>query len=191
MREFFKSGNAYTLKLLEKQFDAAAKGPTGPAHPVSTLAPIAHERIVELPRAEVWELLTTSAGWKRFFGCESRIELKPGGKWEILFGAGKAPEGQQGSEGCSVLSFLPERMLSFTWNAPPKLAHARERRTWVVVGLDDLAPARTRVRLEHLGFVEQAAENPEHRAEWEETRGYFEGAWPKVLDALKAQGKPQ
>jgi uncharacterized protein YndB with AHSA1/START domain len=191
MQEFFKSGNAFVIATLAKRFDSAAKAPAGPAHPVSTLAPISQDRLVELPRAEVWDLLTTSAGWKKFIGVETRIELKLGGKWEILFGAGSAPEGKQGSEGCTVLSFLPERMLSFTWNAPPKLAHARERRTWVVVDLEEVAPARTRVRLEHLGFVEQAADNPDHRAEWEEARGYFAQAWPKVLDALKAQGKGQ
>jgi hypothetical protein len=43
------------------------------------------------------------------------------------------------------------------------------------------------VTLEHLGFAEQAAENPDHKAEWEEVRGYFDQTWPKVLDALKAQ----
>src|SRR4029079_5042368 len=138
------SGNAFVLETLKKKFDASAKGPSGAAHPTSTLAPIVVERVVELPRSAVWDLVTTSSGWKRFFGTETRIELKPGGKWEILFGAGSAPEGQQGSEGCTVLSFLPERMLSFTWNAPPKLAHARERRTWVVLALDELAPGRTR-----------------------------------------------
>ena len=30
-----------------------------------------------------------------------------------------APEGRRGSESCRVLAFVPERLLSFTWNAPP------------------------------------------------------------------------
>jgi hypothetical protein len=80
-------------------------------------------------------------------------------------------------------------MLSFDWNAPPKFEHARSKRTWVVIHLEELAPARTRVRIDHLGFVEQAAENGEHRAEWEEVRGYFQQAWNKVLDAVKAREK--
>ena len=187
MRDFFRAGNAWVLETLRKQFDAGEKGPSGPAHPKTSLASIVHERTIELPRSEVWNLFATSDGWKKFFGVETNIELKPGGKWEILFGGKDAPEGKQGSEGCIVLSFVPGRMLSYTWNAPPKLAHAREKRTWVVVDLEELAGARTRVRLEHLGFAEQAAEDADHRAEWEEARGYFDQAWPKVLDALKAQ----
>jgi uncharacterized protein YndB with AHSA1/START domain len=185
MRQFFKSGNAWVLSYLKRRFDPVAPAPESRAHPAETLAPIAHERVVEMPRSDVWTLLSTSAGWKRFFGVETRIELKPGGKFEILFGS-DAPAGERGSEGCTVLSFVPEQMLSYTWNAPPKLAHARAKRTWVVVRFDELAPARTRIRLDHQGFAEQAAENPEHRAEWETARDYFDKAWPKVLDALKA-----
>lgn len=186
MRQFFQSGNAWTLDRLKQQFDAAAPAPAGSAHPAATTVPVSHERIIELPRAEVWKLFATGEGWKKFFGVEMRIELRPGGKFEALFGA-DAPAGKKGSEGCTVLSFVPEQMLSYTWNAPPKFAHARARFTWVVVHFDDLAPGRTRVRLDHLGFAEQAADNPDHKAEWEEVRGYFEAAWVKVLDALKAQ----
>jgi uncharacterized protein YndB with AHSA1/START domain len=186
MREFFRSGNGWVLATLKKQFDSAEKGPAGPAHPKSSLATIVHERVVDLPRSEVWSLFATSAGWKKFFGVDTNIELIPGGKWEILFGK-DAPEGQRGSEGCTVLSYLPEKMISYSWNAPPRLAHAREKRTWVVVHFDEVAGTRTRVRLEHLGFAEQAAAAPDHKAEWEEARGYFDQAWPKVLDALKAQ----
>jgi len=150
------------------------------------LAPIAHERVVELPRSEVWKLLATGEGWKRFFDVEARIELRPGGKFEILFDP-DAPPGQQGSEGCTVLSFLPDEMLSFTWNAPPKFAHARSRYTWVVVRFTEPAVTRTFVRLDHLGFAEQAADNPDHRAEWEEVRAYFQRAWGMVLDKMKEQ----
>jgi uncharacterized protein YndB with AHSA1/START domain len=186
MRDFFRTGNRWVMAALKKQFDASEAGPKGPPHPPSSLATIVHERVIELPKAEVWSLISTSAGWKKFFDVDANIELTPGGRWEILFGK-DAPAGKRGSEGCVVLSYLPERMLSYTWNAPPKLAHAREKRTWVVVELSDVAAARTSVRLEHLGFEEQAAANPEHAKEWEEARAYFDQAWPKVLDALKAQ----
>jgi uncharacterized protein YndB with AHSA1/START domain len=187
MRQFFLTGNAWVLEKLQHAFDAAASAPTGPAHKASPLDPIVLERTIELPRSDVWNLLSTSAGWKRFFGVESTIELKPGGRFEILFG-NTAPAGQRGSEGCTVLSFVPEELLSYTWNAPPKLAYARTKRSWVVIRLDAISPGRTRVRMNHQGFAELAAESPDHEAEFEEVRGYFEKAWPKVLDALQKQG---
>lgn len=186
MRQFFESGNAWTLTKLQKHFDAAAPAPAGPAHAADPLAPLAIERVIELPRVEVWKLVSTSAGWWQSLGAEAHVELRPGGKFELLFNS-TAPEGQRGSEGCTVLSIVPNQMLSFTWNAPPKFEHARARRTWVVLHLDELDPARTRLRIDHLGFAEQADDNPEHRAEWEAVRGYFQLAWNKVLDAVKAK----
>jgi uncharacterized protein YndB with AHSA1/START domain len=186
MRQFFESGNAWVMQHLQQQFDSTAPASTRPAHASDPLAPIVHERVLELSRPEVWKLLATGAGWKQFLGAEARIELHPGGPFEILFDA-SAPAGRQGSEGCTVLSVIPDELLSYTWNAPPKFEHARAQHTWVVVRLDELAPARTRVRIDHQGFAEQAADHPEHRAEWEEVRAYFQSAWGKVLDALKAQ----
>jgi uncharacterized protein YndB with AHSA1/START domain len=188
MREFFKAGNSWSLEKLRSELEAGVSEPKGPAHAASTTAPISIERTIDLPRADVWKLYSTNEGWKTFFGVEAQIELEPGGKFEILFGK-EAPEGQRGSEGCNVLSFVPGQMLSYTWNAPPSLPHARTKRTWVVVHFDEVSPARTRVRVDHLGFAEQAAANPGHEAEWAKARGYFQAAWPKVLDALESQEK--
>jgi uncharacterized protein YndB with AHSA1/START domain len=186
MRLFFEQGNAWVMRRLQQQFDATAPPASGPAHAESPLAPITHERVIELPRSEVWKLYATGDGWKRFLGVDARIELRPGGKFEILFDP-QAPPGRQGSEGCTVLSVIPQQLLSYTWNAPPQFEHARARHTWVVVRFDELAPARTRLRIDHLGFAEQAADQPDHRPEWEQVRAYFQQAWPKVLDALKGQ----
>jgi uncharacterized protein YndB with AHSA1/START domain len=186
MRKFFEDGNGWTMKYLQSKFDAASTKATGPAHASSPLAPITLERTVELPRDQVWKMFTTSEGWKQTMSADSNIELRPGGRFELLFGP-DAPKGQQGSEGCTVLSYLPSQMVSFTWNAPPKFEHARSNHTWVVVHFDELAPARTRIRIEHLGFAEKAAEQPDHRGEWEQVRAYFQLAWPKVLDAIKGK----
>jgi uncharacterized protein YndB with AHSA1/START domain len=187
MREFFQAGNAWVMSHLKKQYDASASAPASRAHPESTLAPVSHERIVEIPRAEAWELYATGEGWKRFFDVRAAIELWPRGKFEIAFSE-DAPAGERGSEGCEVLSFVPGEMISHTWNAPPKFKHARGRRTWVVVRFEEVAPGRTRIRIDHLGFEEQAAANAAHRAEWEQVRGYFAAAWGKVLDAIKEHG---
>ncbi len=188
MRQFFKHGNAWVLQHLQQQFDVGTPPLARPAHAEDPLAPLVHERVIELPRDEVWRLFATSAGWKQFLDVEARIELRPGGKFEILFDP-NAPEGQRGAEGCTVLSFLQAEMLSYTWSAPPKFAHARTRRTWVVVRFDELTPARTRVRLDHQGFAELAADEPAYREEWVQVRAYFQRAWGIVLAKLKEQDR--
>jgi uncharacterized protein YndB with AHSA1/START domain len=182
MRDFFLAGNAWSMKKLAEKF-GSGEAATGAAHASDPLAPIEHERIVELPRQRVWELLESSAGWKRWLGVESKIEMTPGGAFEIYFGS-EAPEGQRGSEGCKVLSYVPGRMLSYSWNANPMHAHARTRHTWVVIELADAGAAATRVTLRHMGFAEQAKQNPEHEAEWKEVRAYFQSAWGRVLDEM-------
>ncbi len=140
---------------------------------------------VAAPIAKVWQAWTTRDGLRSFFGEDNKVELRIGGPFEIYMSM-QAPEGKRGSEGCAVLSYLPEEMLSFSWNAPPKFEHARARRTWVVVQLTAVGRDQTRVRVVHLGFDEQRAANPEHVAEWNEVEQYFRRAWPMVLDGLKS-----
>ncbi|MEZ6209879.1 MAG: SRPBCC domain-containing protein [Phycisphaerales bacterium] len=148
------------------------------------LAPIEASAVIDAPIAEVWHAWTTSEGLESFLVEKANIELRPGGPYEIFFSM-QAPEGARGSENCSVLSFLPNQMLSFQWNAPPKFEHARFIHTWVVVNFEELSPSRTRVDLTHLGFAENAADNPDHADEWKQVRAYFTNAWPSVLSALK------
>lgn len=68
------------------------------------------------------------------------IELKPGGKYEIFFSK-SVPEGQRGSEGCTILAHAPDVMLAFTWNAPPSIPTLREAgaQTQVVMILNPLS----------------------------------------------------
>lgn len=81
--------------------------------------------------------LTTGAGWQAFLGVKTDFDFGPGGRFHILF-VPDAPEGQRGSEGCTVLSSLPERMLSFTWNAPPKFPEVRAGNHKTVVVIETL-----------------------------------------------------
>ncbi len=185
MRAFFKAGNAWSMKKLQTKFETnAAPMPKGDAHAQDPLAPIEIEAVVNGPREEVFAAYTSSAGWKSFFGTESKIELRPGGPFEIYFSM-EPPEGQRGSEGCVVLSYVPGRMFSYTWNAPPKFAEERKERTWVVVTFDDVNAGQTRVRAMHMGFRERAAAHPDRKENYEAVRGYFAKAWPKVFGELK------
>ena len=107
----------------------------------------------------------------------ANIDFRIGGEFELWF-APDAPEGSRGSEDCRFLSYLPDRMLSFTWNAPPSIPDVRERRAWVVVEFEPLSDTMSRVRLAHTGFGEGEA--------WDKTHAYFEQAWPGLLGAMQA-----
>ncbi|MFM9958724.1 MAG: SRPBCC domain-containing protein [Phycisphaerales bacterium] len=146
------------------------------------------EAYVDAPIDTVWETLSTSAGWTAFLGAATTIELRPGGKMEVLF-VPDAPEGQRGSEGCTVLSYLPKRMLSFSWNAPPSFPEVRngEHKTIVVIELFPAGAKRTLVRLKHHGWPGTA----ETTEQWDGVFAYFEKAWPGVLDALKEHFAPK
>lgn len=136
------------------------------------------------PRAEVYRLMTTAEGIKAFLGVESEIELAIGGKYEWYFGRAMGlPQGQQGSDGCQILSYVPNEMLSFSWNAPPTIPVERERRSWVVITFADSERGGTDVTLTHLGFGTTGR--------WNEVRAYFVSAWPKVLGALAAHVEGQ
>lgn len=125
---------------------------------------------------DVWRSFTTSEGLKQFLEVNSVIELKPGGRYEWYFSEDQ-PYGERGSEGCRILSYLPQTMLSFTWNAPPQFAKERTYRTVVVMTFRENDDGTVTVNLSHVGWGEGDR--------WPEVYDYFDRAWGAVLDALK------
>jgi uncharacterized protein YndB with AHSA1/START domain len=125
----------------------------------------------------VWWKWTTHEGLKTFLGPDNKVEMKPGGAYEIYF-LPDNPPGQKGGEGNIVLSYLPKTMISFTWNAPPQFPEIRnhEHKTWVVVELNALDESSTEVNLSHLGWLEGEA--------WDAVYNYFDRAWGVVLSWL-------
>lgn len=134
------------------------------------------------PLDTVWAQWTTHEGLKTFFGADNKIELMPGGAFEIYFQA-DGPKGQRGSEGCKILSYLPNKYLSFSWNAPPKFKEVRKSgyKTWVVVEFLPIAPKKTRITLTHTGWPTDTL--------WHPVFEYFTSAWDMVLNELAKTGK--
>ncbi|UCG32867.1 MAG: SRPBCC domain-containing protein [Phycisphaerales bacterium] len=130
---------------------------------------------------EVWLAWTTTDGAKSFFAPEAHIELRVGGPYELYFNP-SAPEGQRGSEGCRVLSFLPGEMLSFSWNAPLKFPEIRKERTCVVLRFEHLGDGRVRVKVYHHGWGEGA--------QWDQVYAYFDRAWDLVLGRFGQRFSP-
>jgi len=146
-------------------------------------SPIELSVTVKAPVAEVWKAWTTSEGIVGFFAPEARVQARPDGPFVIIMDPYAEP-GLQGADDMRVLAVETERLLSFTWNAPPSLPEARQQRTVVVLRFAPDAEG-TRLTLSHLGWGSGG--------EWPKARAYFERAWPNVLKQLQQRfetGKP-
>ena len=127
-----------------------------------------------------WELWASEEGLATWWTENTKVELRPGGPYEVYFNPEETP-GDRGGDWCRVLSFLPGRMLSFTWNAPPQLK-TRPLHTWVVVTFDPNETG-TSVTISHLGWPESGMSDP--ASEWPATLEYFEKAWTFVMDRFE------
>lgn len=174
--KLFRAITIGLLATVHLGYSPTVSAQAGPAGATITMADgerAIHARaIVPVAPDEAFRLWSSSEGIKEFLGIESRIELKIGGPYELLFAA-DAPEGTKGSEGCKILSYLPGRMLSFSWNAPPSFPEIRKERTHVVIEFESVAPGVTSVTLTHLGWRDGE--------EWDAVYEYFSRAWPGVM----------
>lgn len=142
--------------------------------------PIVAEVVVNAPRSEVWQAWSTTEGVTAFFAPNAHIELRHRGPYEVYF----LPDneyGSRGAEGCEVLCFVPEEMISFTWSAPPTMPHVRRDRTFVVIQLSDAGEGKTRVRLTNDGYK---SDDQRTEGQWAQAHDYFTKAWPRVLASL-------
>ena len=137
---------------------------------------VEHEVTVAASPLDTWSAWVDPERVVNFMGERARIDLRIGGRFEILF-LTDAPEGEQGSESCRILAYLPGELLAFSWNAPPQLPEIRPCHTWVVVTFQGSPQGPTRVRLVQAGFGEGPV--------WDEDVAYFERAWGLVLRNLR------
>jgi len=137
---------------------------------------IIKKRSIKASIDNIWNKWTTHEGLLTFFGADNKVELRIGGAFEIYFMMDQ-PYGTRGAEGCEVLSFLPKKMLSFSWNAPPQFDAIRNgnHQTWVVVEMIAVGNV-TEVTLTHLGWLEGE--------DWNAVYDYFVNAWDMVMDNL-------
>jgi uncharacterized protein YndB with AHSA1/START domain len=184
MRAFFERANAATMEQL------AARLGRAPSPEAAALRPIEVTAVLPATPEAVFAAWTTSAGLRAVLGIESRVVLEIGGAYEWVFEP-EAAEGSRGSEGCVIQTWIPNRLLAFTWNAPPRFELARTLPTRVVVELEREDAHHTRVWLTHAGFADAAAEAVVADEEFAEVRAYFEKAWPLVLGLFQRHFSPR
>ncbi len=133
---------------------------------------------VNAPLDRVWQAWTTNEGL-RFASAESNVELRPGGPYEWFLNRPADARGRRGSEGSTVLAFVPRQLIAFAWTFPPETPGLRAagETTTVVVLFEEIGPDVIHVKLQALGWQD----GEEWRAGW----AYFDAAWGYVLDTLK------
>jgi uncharacterized protein YndB with AHSA1/START domain len=137
---------------------------------------IDREVIVPAKVDAVWQAWTTSDGIKTFFAPDARVELRVDGPFEVYINPYAKP-GMKGADDMRIIGFQKEKMLSFTWNAPPSLPEARAQRSIVILRFEPVGENQTKVTLHHVGWGEGG--------EWDKAFDYFSKAWPNVLANLQ------
>ena len=137
---------------------------------------IVKEAVVKAPVEAVWKAWSTSEGIATFFAPEARVEARPDGPFEIYINPYAQP-GMRGADAMRVLGVQENRMISFSWNAPPHLPEARAQRTFVTVRMRPAGDAETSVRLTHVGWGDGG--------QWDQAYAYFDRAWGNVLGNLQ------
>jgi uncharacterized protein YndB with AHSA1/START domain len=132
------------------------------------------EGTINAPLSEVWRVFTTSEGAQEFFAQKANIKLVIGGPYEIQF---DPADERSGTKGLKVLSYAPEEMISFQWNAPPEFPEVRDGGTWVVVAMHPADAYRTCVTVTHLGWKDGP--------EWHEAYLHFQQGWDELMSRLQ------
>ncbi|MDA3814643.1 MAG: SRPBCC domain-containing protein, partial [Candidatus Cloacimonetes bacterium] len=106
--------------------------------------------VIPAPISQVWDAWTVKEELIKFFAPDAEIELIINGKYEMYFLLDNLP-GSKGGEGNRILSYVPHKMLSFEWNAPPQYPNVRKEKTWCVLFFDKLELNSTRIRFYQFG----------------------------------------
>lgn len=167
--------HAVLLVLLSLGIPTNAQCPACPIDTATASARVIRvEGDVHAPVSEVWRVFTTSRGAEEFFAQKANIHLAIGGPYEIQFDPN---DDRSGTKGLKILSYAPEEMISFEWNAPPEMPEVRNGGTWVVVALRPLDAYTTHVTITHLGWKQGR--------EWDIAYAHFQQGWAELMARLE------
>jgi uncharacterized protein YndB with AHSA1/START domain len=102
---------------------------------------------------EIWRLITTSAGWKRFAAPVAFVDMQLGGVIETSYDA-KAQQGDTNNIKNQIVAYVPGRMLSIRCiQAPSRFEHKDEFfKTATIMEIERLAEKKSRVTLTAVGY---------------------------------------
>ena len=143
--------------------------------------------VIDAPIEAIWHAISTEEGLSGWVAPEARVELEIGGDYELYFWPENAV-GDRGIEGTKVLSFVPNRLLSYWGSSPPQFTEVHLKNVaWATYTLRELPTGAVEVR--------QYGCWPKFGEPWEEEfRAWVESALRVGLEKLAqhvAQGSPE
>jgi len=166
---------AFLALLASSLVAVSEQSPSVAGRPTATPSrAIRVEADIHAPVSEVWRVFTTSQGAEEFFAQKANIQLAIGGPYEIQF---DPKDERSGTKGLKVLSYAPEEMISFQWNAPVQFPEVRNGGTWVVVEMRPKNADVTHVSITHLGWKQGP--------EWDQAYVHFEQGWSDLMSRLQ------
>lgn len=144
----------------------------GHVHVTTSAEPKRLDFAVTVPASvdQVWDAFMTSAGVTSWLAPQATIEPRPGGKWEVSFGAGTS------TGGGTIVLLQPKSLLAVAALAPDQFPTVRRERTTAVFFFDPAGPKSTTVRLAQTGW--------QQGAEWDQAYDYLSKGNAQLLEAL-------
>ena len=119
---------------------------TPPAQASPEIQVVEHSVVIDAPIEAIWHAISTEEGLSEWIAPEARVELEIGGDYELYFWPENAV-GDRGIEGTKVLSFVPNRLLSYWGSSPPKFEKVHSQNVaWVTYSLRELETGEVEVR---------------------------------------------
>lgn len=140
--------------------------------PVNFPKAISTELIIKASVEKTYQAWTTEDGIKSFFAPACNIKMEVMGPYEIIF-LPENEKGNRGGEGNIVLTFQENKMLSFTWNAPPEMEKVRNERTHVLLKFIPVNENETKLLFHQDGWGEGD--------QWDIAYEYFDNVWKKIV----------
>jgi uncharacterized protein YndB with AHSA1/START domain len=141
---------------------------------------LTHQAIIHAPVADVWKAFTTREGLESWMVPHAEINLRVGGVMRSTYNK----DGVVGDESTienTIISYLPERMLSFRNTGQPKgfLYKQEIEKTWSVLLFEPIDDSKTRLTITGMGYGDDQAS--------QQMRAFFQVGNQAVLDKLKSE----
>ncbi len=151
---------------------------------IQDTSPMIIKATIAAPPAEVWKAFTTKEGIESWMVAKTEIKLEVGAIWRTSYQKNSTLQGEDTIEQ-KILSFDPERMLSFRTVKTPKGFPwpAEIAKTWVVIYLQPAGKDKTEVTLTMLGY--------DKSADSQKMRTFFQQGNQYTMDELVKKFAPK
>jgi len=127
---------------------------------------------VPAPLSDVWTAFSTTDGLKTWLWSDTRVDLRPGGDWLVLYPGGKTGGG-------TIVSFEKAKRLTIRAMAPETFPTVRAERTTAVFEFAPVDASHTKVTLTQYGWKEGK--------EWDDAYEYLSKGNAQLLSQLKTR----